>query len=206
MHAAMTGSTQPAKATARSGGTPNISKAGPRSSGLVASCSSKKFLALARRLPDLGEVVPLEVDVPDRRGVRDPRAHQVGPGADHAHDESAAPVVAHQVDGALRREHLELGDQPRHVFLLGGAEPVRSRPRETGELGSDDVPRGELGSEVLPDSGRLGDAMDEDRRHAGSMAAAWVSAQALVKGTRVRRVRPCASVCSSFRNSAGLEP
>ncbi|HVA04626.1 MAG TPA: hypothetical protein VMU64_12885 [Acidimicrobiales bacterium] len=53
----------------------------------------EELLAFSWGLPDLGEFVPLEVDVTDPGGVGDPGADQVRAGADDAYDEAPTPVV-----------------------------------------------------------------------------------------------------------------
>ena len=49
-------------------------------------------------LPDLGEVVPFELDVADAGGVGDPGSDQLGPGRDHPDHEPAAPIVPDEIE------------------------------------------------------------------------------------------------------------
>ena len=72
-------------------------------------------LALAGRLPDLGEVVPLEVDIAEPGGIAHPRAHEIGTQAHEAHGEAAAPVVPDEVDRLT--DGFELGDEPGGVVV-----------------------------------------------------------------------------------------
>src|SRR5260370_12427496 len=76
-------------------------------------------------LPDLGEVVPLELDVADAPGIGDPGSHQLGPGRDHSDHEPAAPIVPDEIDRVT--EALELFRAPD-----GGLVPPISRTRCAG--------------------------------------------------------------------------
>src|SRR5215470_2396696 len=64
---------------------------------------SPELLPRLRCLPDLGEVVPLELDVADARGVGDPRSDQLRPGRDHADHEPAAQSCPTRSTGSPRR-------------------------------------------------------------------------------------------------------
>ena len=171
MLSAITGSPQLAMATARSWGTPNISRTDPCSSGVDANCCSKncspspgvcQILAKSCHSNSTSPIPAASLTQDRTRSGRVLTTRTTKP---------AAPVVADQVDGAVGRDRLELGDEPLHVLLLRGAESLRSWAPETRELGRDDISAGELRSQVVPDGGCLGDTMDEDDRHGGSLAA-----------------------------------
>src|SRR4029077_16907569 len=77
----------------------------PRTSGRhqpflrsVPPAAGPRSLPRLRGLPDLGEVVPLELDVAEAGGVGDPGPDQIGAGRDHPYHEPAAPVVPPQND------------------------------------------------------------------------------------------------------------
>ena len=88
-------------------------------------------LAVARGLPDLGEVVPLVVGVGDVADVGGPGAEPVAVGGGHPVGEPGAPVVADQVDRAL--DVVELPEQPVDVLVLGGAEARPGAGAEPGQ-------------------------------------------------------------------------
>ncbi len=92
-------------------GTPNISKTDPRSSGEAAACCSKNCSPSPGVCQILAKSCHSKSTSPMPAASVDPRTHQVGSGADDAHDEPPTPVVAHQVDGSLSGERLELGDR-----------------------------------------------------------------------------------------------
>ncbi len=130
----------------------------------------EELLAFPWCLPDLGELVPFEFVGPYRGGVGDPRAHEIRAGAHHPHDEPAAPVVAHEVDGPVTGDALQLSDDPVDVLLLRRPETRGAGGPEAGQLQGDHVGAGELGTERVPDRRCLGDPVHEDDGHPGSIA------------------------------------
>src|SRR5438094_28244 len=71
-------------------------------------------------------------------------------------------------DGTItspRAQRLELTDEPRDVFLLGGPEATGLRAPEAGELRGHDVGAAQLRAQPVPDRRCLGNSMDEYRRH-----------------------------------------
>ena len=117
-------------------------------------------LALARRLPDLGEVVPLVVGVGDVGDVGGPGAEPVAVGGGDPIGEPGAPVVADEVDGASMR--VELAQQPVDVGVLGGASKPSGRGlpkpgrRQRHRLLADGAP------DLVPDGGCFRHAVHED--------------------------------------------
>src|SRR6185437_11309236 len=61
-----------------------------------------EVLPCLRCLPDLGEVVPLELDVADAGGIGDPGPDQLGAGRDYPDHEPAAPVMPDEIDRAIK--------------------------------------------------------------------------------------------------------
>ena len=122
-------------------------------------------LALARRLPDLGQRVPGVVDV-DRGAAAGDAGEQVGADRGDALDQQRAPVVADQVDAAA--EPLQLLDDPIDVGLLGAGEAVGGGRGEAGQVGGDDLAL--VGAELLdhaaPESRGVGVSVHEECGHA----------------------------------------
>jgi hypothetical protein len=73
-------------------------------------------------LPDLGEVVPLELDVAEAGGVGHPGSDQLGSGRDHPDHEPASPIVPTRSTGSPRRSSSAVASQRTRPSSL------RSRP------------------------------------------------------------------------------
>jgi hypothetical protein len=165
MHDAIVGSDHDAITRAWSGrDTEHLESHGPFLERRSELCLEER-LAVARCLPDLGEVVPHVLGVDDVRDVGCPRPHWRRVGAHHPVREAGTPVVAHQIDRLV--ETAQLAGEPLGVGILGGYEPVRQRAAETRELESGRWPV-EFCTQRVPQGGGLGHAMDEDD-HAGTL-------------------------------------
>ena len=81
-----------------------------------------QLLAVARRLPHLGEVVPDVVGVEQPDDVAGPAAHELGSMHHQVHHVAAAPVVPDEVDRFV--DALQLALEPVTVGQVGRREAV----------------------------------------------------------------------------------
>src|SRR6185437_2752340 len=114
-------------------------------------------------LPDLGEVVPLELDVADTSGIGDPGPDQLGPGRDYPDHEPAAPVVPDEIDRAI--EALQLCREPVGVLVHRRPETGRTVAVEPGKRQRDGIGVVELSHEAVPDGRGFWHSVDEDGGH-----------------------------------------
>ena len=142
-------------------------KTAARSASGASSCCSQNASPSPGVCQILAKSCHSKFDVGQAGGVGDPRAHEVGPGADEADDEAAAPVVADEVDGpaAVGHDLLELADEPVDVLVLGGTEAGRPGHAEAGQGQGDRVVALEVATDAVPETGGLRDAVDEDGGH-----------------------------------------
>ena len=171
MQPAIVASIQPARAVVWSAGTPNASNTGAVGHGLGELLLEER-LPLFGGLPDLGEVVPLEVVGTEGRRVGHPRADELRASAHDPHHKPATPVVADQVDGSVVLQPFELSDEPGHVLLLGRPEPDGAITAEPGKLEGLHIGRPQMADQRVPDCRGLGNAMDENGGHWRSLPPA----------------------------------
>ena len=139
---------------------PRPSSPAARSSTRQRVLRLEERLAVARRLPELGEVVPLVVGVGDVADVGGPRAQPVAVGGGDAEREPGAPVVAHEVDRARRsgraRRAASRRSRPWWPRSPPGAGCRSPGSDERHRLAVDAL------ADAVPDGGGLGDAVHED--------------------------------------------
>ncbi len=111
----------------------------------------------------------------DRPVATGPRTHQIGPQGGDASGEDAAPVVSDQIHGLA--DPLQPLDEPVDVLLLGGAEAVRSRLAEPGQVPGLHVGPGQMTAYAVPHMVGVGNTVDQDRSHESGPSSVTVTGQ-----------------------------